>query len=397
MVSTAGAADWPRWLGPNYDGIAAESLDESFSADSVLWRVQVGIGFSSIAIAGDRVLTMGHDGNASSGKETLWCLDAADGSVKWSTSWEAPLLPNLHEGGPAATPTIDGDQVIVLGKNGKLSSFGLETGKLNWRRDLLADTGQAKAPEWGFAGSPLRLEDLLIVEAGMTLALDPETGDIRWRSQPFRAAYGSPAPLQYDGRTYLAVLKTEGLVVLDAENGGTMAFEPWETAFNTNATTPIVDGDSIFISTGYDRGAALFQFDGRELVKRYENQSLCTHMNNAVLIDGYLYGFDGTAHRGRPTEFVCLEWESGKERWRVSPREGLGCGSLIGTSNGKLLILTEKGELAVAPASPRRFDLDDRAQVLGGRCWTPPALAGGRFFARNSRGDLVCVGSFERP
>ncbi len=198
----------------------------------------------------------------------------------------------------------------------------------------------------------------------------------------------------------LAVLKTDGLVVLDARAGGTVAFSKWETPFSTNATTPVVHEEKIFISTGYDRGAALFELGERHMVKRYENQLICNHLNNSVLVEGHLFGFDGTAHRGRPTEFVCMDFDTGTERWRVPAGEGLGCGSLIATSNRMLLILTERGELVAAPAIPDEFAIQQRAQVLGGRCWTSPALANGRIYCRNSRGDLVCVDlreNCERP
>ncbi|MCB1063820.1 MAG: PQQ-binding-like beta-propeller repeat protein [Verrucomicrobiae bacterium] len=384
--------DWSRWRGPDENGVARETLPPDFDAEALVWRAQVGVGFSSPVIVSGRLYTLGHDGSKPDGQETLWCLDAKTGEVVWSDSWPAPLLSNLHEGGPGATPTVANDRVFSLGKNGDLLCHEATSGKVMWKRDLLADTGMKKAPEWGFAGSPYLMEGQLIVEAGVTLSLDPKNGEILWRSQPFRPAYGTPVRFKVGEVERLAILKTDGLVILDPVNGGTVSFEPWETSFDTNATTPIVSGASIFVSTGYDRGCALFHFDGRTLNRRYENQSLCTHMNNAVLVDGHLYGFDGTAHRGRPTEFVCIEFESGKERWRVSPDEGLGCGSLISTSDGQLLILTEKGELVVAPASPEGFRMLSRAQVLGGRCWTPPSFADGLLYARNSRGDLVCVG-----
>ncbi len=394
MLSLAAAgrgvcADWPQWRGPDENGIAREKLPKDFDAEEIVWRARVGIGFSSLAIAEGRLFTLGHDG----GKETVWCLDAKTGKMIWSDEYEAALLPNLHEGGPAATPTVNGDRVITLGKDGKLHCYQVTDGSPLWKRDLLRDAGMPKPPEWGFAGSPLVMGKRVLVEAGMTLAIDRENGGILWRSQPFRPAYGSAARFKQEGAERIAVLKTDGLVVLDPENGGTLAFEKWETPFQTNATTPIVRGSSLFISTGYDRGCALFQFDGRHLLKRYENEKMSTHMNNAVLIDGHLYGFDGTAHRGRPTEFVCLELESGRERWRVPPKQGLGCGSLIATSDGQLIVLTEKGELVIAAASPDGFTIRSRDQVLGGRCWTPPALAGGRIYARNARGDVVCVGA----
>jgi outer membrane protein assembly factor BamB len=390
-LSSAAAEDWPHWQGPDRNGIARERLPENFDAETVLWRAPVGTGFASVAVSGGRVFTAGHDGAKDGGRETLWCLDSTTGKVIWSDSHEAALLPNLHEGGPAATPAVDGDRVYSLSKDGQVRCHETATGRLLWKRDVLKDSGLSAPPEWGFAGSPLVLGDRVIIEAGATFALDKATGEIGWRSQPFRPAYGSPVIVPHQGSPRLAVLKTDGLVVLDSDHGGTLAFTRWETPFETNATTPIVHGASLFVSTGYDRGCALFQFDGMALTKRYEHQLMCNHMNNSVLMDGHLYGFDGTAHRGRPTEFVCLEIESGRERWRVSPDEGLGCGSLIGTADGKLIVLTEKGELLIAQASPEGFEPVSRAQVLGGRCWTSPVLSGGRVFCRNARGDLVAV------
>ena len=392
-LGSGGAAeggDWPKWRGPSGTGMADEALAEEFDAESVLWRKRIGTGYSSIVVAEGRAFTMGHE----KGEEILWCLDALGGEEVWAARWSAPLLDNLHEGGPSATPLVsENGNVFALGKNGDLVCCDSETGKKLWHVDLISVAGLKGAPEWGFSGSPVMVDGNLLIEAGSTLAFDPGSGALKWRSQPFRPAYGSPAPFEHSGQSFLATLKTDGLAILSAENGGTVAFSPWETAFDTNATTPIVSQGGIFVSTGYDRGCALFRFDGRALSKRYENQLLCTHMNNAVLFDGHLYGFDGTAHRGRPTEFVCLEWESGRERWRVPPAEGLGCGSLIATNDGKLLILSERGELVIAEASPEEYLPGARAQILGGRCWTPPVLANGVLYARNARGDLVAAGA----
>jgi outer membrane protein assembly factor BamB len=392
FASPAGAGDWPKWLGPKGSGVADEALPAGFDPESVAWRASVGTGFSSVAVAGRMVFTLGHDGAKQGGKETIWALDAATGKVVWSASYEAALLPNLHEGGPAATPAVVENRVFTLSKDGQAHCHDAATGRLLWRRDLLAESGLKNPPEWGFAGSPLPMGKAIVFEAGSTMALDPKTGDLIWKSQPFRPAYGSPVFWEQQGIRRLAVLKTDGLVVLDADNGGTLAFERWETSFDTNATTPIVSGDSLFVSTGYDRGCALFHFDGRKFSKRYELPVMCNHMNQSVPLDGHLYGFDGTAHRGRPTEFVCIEVGSGKERWRVPPGEGLGCGSVIATADGRLVILSEKGEMVIARADPAAFKIEARAQILGGRCWTPPVLSGGRVFARNSRGDVVALG-----
>jgi hypothetical protein len=68
----------------------------------------------------------------------------------------------------------------------------------------------------------------------------------------------------------------------------------------------------------------------------------------------------------------------------------LGKGSLIASDN-KLIILSERGELVIADANPQGFKELSRTQILGGKCWSAPALANGRIYARNATGDLVCA------
>jgi outer membrane protein assembly factor BamB len=392
LTSSAPAADWPQWRGPNEDGISRERLPAKPDFSETLWQRKVGVGFSSVAVAGGQVFSLGHSGAKDGGRETVWCLDAATGKELWQQSYPAPLVDRFYEGGPGATPTVRGGRVFTYSKHGRLHCYEAATGAKVWERDLVAEAGLAALPEWGFACSPYFLsEDTLLIEAGATFALDPASGAVRWRGEKFTPAYGTPQAFTNGGRRLIAVMKTEGLVVLEAAGGKTIATAPWKTAFDTTATTPIVHDGLIFISTGYDRGAALFELADGALKRHYEHKVMCNHMNNSVLIGGHLYGFDGTAHRGRPTEFVCLDFVTGQEKWRVPPGTGLGCGSVLGTAEGTLLILSERGELVTAPATPVGFQLTTRHQVLGGRCWTVPVLADGRVYCRNARGDLVCV------
>lgn len=386
------AADWPQWRGSNEDGISTERLPARPDFNETLWQKKVGVGFSSVAIADGRVFTMGHIGAKSGGDETVWCFDGATGKEVWKHSYPAPLIDRFYEGGPGATPTVRGGKVFSYSKHGRLHCYEAATGKLVWQRDMMAEAGLDAPPEWGFACSPYFLsDDTLLIEAGPTFALDPATGRVKWKGEPFTPAYGTPKAFASGGRKLVAVMKTEGLTVLDATSGKTIATTPWKTSFDTTATTPIVHDGLIFISTGYDRGCALFELNGSALKPRYEHKAMCNHMNNSVLLDGHLYGFDGTAHRGRPTEFVCLEFASGKEKWRVPASEGLSCGSLMATADGTLLILSERGEMLTAPATPTGFKATARHQVLGGRCWTVPVLADAKVYCRNARGDLVCV------
>ena len=220
-----------------------------------------------------------------------------------------------------------------------------------------------------------------------TFALDKKTGETKWKSQVYRD--GSPTCFTHGKTNLIAVLKTDGLVILDAANGKTLAFEKWETSYRTNATTPIVQGDKIFISTGYKRGCALFQYKNGKLTKIYENRNLSTHMNNAIPVDDFLYGFDGNAHMAGPKDFVCIRFSTGELKWRQKDG-GLMVGSLI-VAGDRIIALGQRGEVAIAPVDSEKFSPLTREQVIGGRCWTPPVLAHGMLYLANARGDLVCL------
>ena len=382
------AVDWPYWLGPNGDGTSSES-EWSNEMNDPTWKSKVGIGFSAVSIANGKLYTMGHDGKKTGGQETVYCLNAQTGKSIWTHSYPAPLIDYLHEGGPCSTPTVDGSTTYAISKHGLLHAYQGKDGKVIWKKDMMKEAGMKRPPEWGFAASPYVLGDQLIIEAGATYSLNKKNGEIIWKSKTYRPAYGTPTHFKPGGKSIIAVLKTDGLVLLDSKNGKTLAFEKWETSYRTNASTPIVQGDKIFISTGYQRGCALFQWKEGKLQKLYENKILSTHMNHAILADGFLYGFDGNVHMAGKKDFVCMEFLSGKEQWRVSDR-GLMVGSLM-VAGKRMIILGQRGELVFAKVNPTKFDEFNRDQAIGGRCWTMPVLSNGLLYLRNARGDLHCI------
>ena len=386
-ISFLSAADWPRWLGPDGTGVSNEK-DWQPNLEKIAWKAKVGLGFSAVSVADGRLFTMGHDGIKQGGKETVWCLDSTTGKRLWSNSYEAQLVDYLHEGGPCATPTVDGETVYSISKDGRLNAYLAAKGTLLWSKNMMTAAGMKKPPEWGFAGSPYVLDDLLIIEADYTFALKKDSGKEVWRSKKYRHAYGSPVAFPQGSKTLIATLKTDGLVILNAKDGATVAFEKWETSYRTNSTTPIVSGDKIFISTGYRRGCALFKFKGNALTKIYEKKTLSTHMNNAILVGDYLYGFDGNVHMAGPKDLVCINFSTGEEQWR--DKSNLQVGSLIVADN-RIIALGQRGEAAIATVSPKGFKPIVREQVIGGRCWTSPVLANGYLYLRNARGDLVCL------
>lgn len=377
---------WPNWMGPDRDGISIETGWKSEWPEEglpVAWNRLIGIGFSSISIADGRLFTMGHI----DGEEIVWCLNATTGEELWSHRYPCDLHDNLHDGGPGSTPTIDGDRVYTVGKEGQLFCLNAETGKVLWEVLLQKDL-DVRLPEWGFSSSPVIDGDSLILEAGRLVSYDKRTGKKKWQSAEHTAGYGSAAIFSREaGQPMIASLDCDGLRVTKLTSGEEVAFRPWSSPFRTNATTPIVDGDKIWISTAYNVGCGLFQFDGRSLKEVYANKDMRNHFNNSILLDGYLYGFDGNSNLGRIVQLTCMDLKTGKVAWK---QKGMGCGSLM-IADGKLLILSETGLLILAKASRDGFEELASSPFLTGRCWTVPVLFNKRVYGRNATGNLVCV------
>ncbi len=384
-AAAANVGSWPNWLGPNHNGVSHErgwKAHLSETGTPIAWRKEVGAGYSSVAVAEGRAYTMGHQG----GQEIVTCLDAATGEEKWTHRYSGALVNNLHSGGPGATPTVDGDHVYTLGREGQLYCLRTSDGQVVWSKQLSSELGTA-LPEWGFTCSPWVRGDALIVEAGRVAALDKHSGKLLWKSKAFRPGYGSPVVFSHGENELVAVLNNDQLLIVSADDGSKVAGYDWETGYATTSTTPIVSGDLFFISSGYNKGCALLRLTGDGLQAVYANQNMRNHMNNSVLWKGHLYGFDGNSNSSRNAKLVCLEHRTGRVKWSA---RGLGCGSLM-LADEKLILLSDKGELVIAEASPGDFKEISRLKVLEATCWTMPVLAGGRIYCRNDAGKLVCV------
>lgn len=380
------ANSWPNWMGPERNGISHETGWSSAWPDDdlpVAWSAEIGIGFSSISIDRGRLFTMGHI----DGEEFVWCLDADSGREIWKHQYPGELVDNLHEGGPGSTPTIDGDRVYTLGKEGQFYSLDFDTGKVVWEKQLQKDL-DVRLPEWGFASSAMISGNHLLLEGGRVVSYDKRTGDKNWQTPVHEAGYGSAAVFTHkDQVQYVATLDCEGFRVLKLEDGSEVAFASWPSPYRTNATTPIVAGNRIFISTAYNVGCGLFEFDGRSLKNVYTKRDMRNHFNNSILHEGYLYGFDGNSNLGRVVQLTCMKLDTGEVAWR---QRGMGCGSLMIADN-KLLILSEHGELILAKATHTGYEELSRSAFLSGRCWTVPVLLNQRVYGRNAAGNMVCV------
>lgn len=385
VVISATADDWPSWMGPQLDGVSRErGWSTEWPADGLpeVWEKQIGIGFSSVSIVDGTLYSTGHE----DGQETVWCLNSKTGAEIWSHSYPAELNDNLYEGGPGATPTVDGDFVYTLSIDGRLLCLNRKFGDVIWHKDLQSDL-DVELHEWGFNSSPMILEDQLILQGGRIVSYDKATGSKNWQSGRHSAGYGAVRAFAHAGQTLLASLDCDGLRITNATDGAEVAFTTWKSPYRTNSTTPIIVNDTIYISTGYNIGCALFRLKDGELIQVYASKKMRNHFNNSILFDGYLYGLDGNSNLGRVVTLTCMNFDTGEVQWK---QNGFGCGSVT-VADSKLLILSEKGELVVAEANPKELRELARSPFLSGRCWTVPVLVDGKVYGRNAKGTLKCV------
>jgi len=384
FTATAFAEDWPTFRGLTRDGVSTEKgWKAEWPADGppVAWKAEVGLGFSSIVVAQGRVATAGH----ASGKDTVFCFDAASGKELWKHSYPAELGDKFYEGGTTGTPTWDGGRLYWLSRWGDLICFEGADGKIVWQTQIAKETG-APIPMWGYTGAPLVQGKVLILNIGEAgAAVDQATGKLVWKSAEKDGGYSTPLPLVRDGQALTVLTNGENYLAVNPATGKEAWRFRWLTEYGVNAADPVVSGDQMFISSGYGKGGTLLQLGAAEPQPVWKTKALRTQLNAAVLHEGHLYGVDGDTTA--KATLKCLEWKTGKEKWA---EPGFGSGGVI-VADGKLIALSAMGELMIAPASPAGFKPTTRAQVIAPKCWTAPVLANGVVFCRNSKGQVVAL------
>jgi outer membrane protein assembly factor BamB len=379
------STEWPRFLGPERNGTSPDAaLVRAWLEGGLteLWRRPIGEGFSGITTRENLVFTMDADGR----DEYVFALGASDGRERWRLRTGPSPRDNYGGHGPRVTPTVDRDEVFTVSAEGVLFALDARTGAVRWKRSLAQELGW-RPPAEGTSSSPLVEGDRIFLMIGggsgrAVAALDRRAGKSLWTSQDDRTSYSSPVLLTLGGRSQALFLTGSRLIALEPGNGTLLWSYPWETYDFVNVATPILAGeDRVFISSGYDQGAALVRVspnapNGREEVWR--NREMKNHFNNSVHHEGVLYGFDNAFLKA-------LDAATGSTLWRA---RGFGTGSLI-LAGGHLVLLSDEGELALALPSRTELRVLSRVPALAGQSWTPPSLARGRLYLRNQR-EIAC-------
>lgn len=414
LAATVFAEDWPQWRGSGRDGIWRETgIVQNLDDLEVLWRTEISNGYSGPTIAEGRVYITDRLTRPDQ-VERVHCFDAADGDPIWSHSYECRYVKVGYPDGPRASVTIDQGRAYSLGSMGHLFCFDAAKGDVLWKKDLKT-LYDIKIPIWGIAAAPLVEDNLLILHIGgenaCIVALDKVTGAEKWRALDDRASYSAPIIIEQAGKRVLVCWTGDSVSGLDPVTGKVYWGHPFTpTKMVLNIATPVFENGYLFVSAFYD-GSLLLKVDPDTLTvekvwrrigeSERNTDSLHCCISTPVIQGEHIYGVDSYG------EFRCLDLLTGDRVWEsLKPVPGDRWSNIhMVRHEDKIWMFNERGELIISKLSPKGFEEISRVKIIeptegqlgsrGGVCWSHPAFANKRIYARNDR-ELVCIDLSEK-
>jgi outer membrane protein assembly factor BamB len=413
-VSLARADDWPQWRGPARSGISKETgLLKQWpeKGPQLLWKLKgdgVGFGFSSFAVVGDVLYTLGTKGN----DEYIIAFDVVRRGNVWNTKI-GPIFTfkgNTWGDGPRSTPTIDGNYLYALGGQGELVCVDItQKGKEVWRKNLIKDFNGQMMSEWGYSESPLVDGERLICTPGgadgTLAALDKKTGAVIWRSKELKhlAPYTSVTAAEINGvRQYIQLGtlsdKNDGFLSgVAAADGKVLWYTPLFKGYvySLASSPPIVVDNTVYVTylsettSNCHRFAIDKDFQVKDLYTGKSNNAIKNNHGGVVLVGDHIYGYSERAG------WVCQDFKTGKALW--NERDAIEGGGSIIAADGRLYIYTDQGEVILAEANPKewteisRFKIPETSKLRpmaetssSAHIWAHPAIASGRLYLRDA-------------
>jgi outer membrane protein assembly factor BamB len=421
--STAGADDWPGWMGSSRDGVYRETgiIDEVPAEGlDIKWRKPIQGGYAGPAVAAGRVFVFDYQKESGeafnnpdqranlNGKERITALNADTGNRIWQRAYDCPYSIS-YPAGPRCTPTVDGDFVYLLGSEGDLKCLRADDGQLVWSRSLKRDFA-AEVPIWGYAAHPLVDGDLLYTMVGGTgqgiVAFDKQTGEVRWKALDAKAGYCPPSIIEAGQTRQLIVFHPDGIVSLEPKSGKQYWSIPIQPLYEMSIARPMVDGNLMFAS-GIRTEAILIELAtdrpaATELWRGEPKNAVYSANTTPLFVGGIIYGTD--CNEG---SLIAVSSKDGSRLWKTFEATKPGERRFIkhGTAfltriadTDRYLVMSETGDLQIARLTEQGYEDLGRFRVLEptGECfgrsvvWSHPAYANRTAYIRNDK-EIVAV------
>ncbi len=371
--------DWPGWRGLHRDARVAWLPEQLPDAAEFAWSAGLtSDGIGGIAVAADCVVVASRD--ALDQRDIIQCFGQESGDELWRHGYEAPGKLD-YGNSPRATPLIDGGNVYTLGAFGQLTCIELESGIVLWQRSLNRDFAAAELT-WGHAGSPLMVNDQLIVQPGgkeaSLVALDPESGETLWQSAGAAASYSSLVPAPHAGGIQVIGFDKTTAGGWDAATGKRLwTIEP-DVAGDFNVPTIIVDGSRLVLASE-NNGTRIHHLDanghaGAEPAGASPDLAPDTH--SPVIVNGFVVGVWN--------DLFALRLDDEFQTAHSLQDNAFFANTSLIAGPDRVLALSEQGELLLVGVGADGLRLLDRLALTDEklRILAHPALAGDSLFAR---------------
>ena len=379
--TVAFSQDWPQWLGTKRDATVTGFKTPSTWPSELkqIWKVNVGFGDATPVLSHNRLYLNTRQGS----DEVILCLDALTGKEIWKDQYssEAVTGPASSHPGPRSTPAISDGKIVTFGATGILSCIEVASGKLLWR----IENPTKAVPQFFTSMSPLIIDKVCIVhiggkDKGEVLALNLETGTVKWKWSGDGPSYASPAIMTYGGEKQIIIQTEKNLIGLDFTNGKLL----WQVATPVqqrfyNCSSPYINGQVIYY-TGQGTGIKALEviksnnnFITKEL---WSNTEVGAKWNTPVLKNGFLYGFSDLKR------IYCVNATSGKTAWIDNSVTGdfatlVDCGSV-------LIGLPSTGNLIIFKPDPSHFTQIAKYKVSETPVYAFPVIAGNHIYIKDA-------------
>ena len=382
--------DWPGWRGHGNDAIVTGTgLFESGETYGfkLRWKVELGSGYSSVSIAHGMAVTMFSDDT----DDYVIAFDAMNGEERWRYRIDKTHLGRFGSlNGPISTPLIADGKVVCLGPRGQFFALNANTGKLLWSHHLVETHGVAAPLVYGFTSSPIRYDNILILETSnpdgsAVTGFDLTNGEILWKAGNDSIAFQSPFLVHINDKPQVVVPTTSYIYGLEPTSGQILwEFQHTERpGFGSMNLNPIALGNNnIYLKAlqGEFQAIRINEVEGTYSAEEiWKTRRLQRSYVVPVVHEDYIYGLNGRF-------FSCFDAKTGKVAWK-SRQPGDGFPMLI---DGHLVTMTKKGSLHLAEASPEGYQDIASIKVFSDLAWTPPSYANGHVYVR-STGEIACV------
>ena len=387
-------ADWPQWRGPNRDSVSPETglaLEWGVTPPKPLWQVNVGLGYSSMAVAAGKLYTEGW--NWRNGNNTVACLDAVTGKAIWKYGYPAGSGVWLDVGrghipdfmGARATPAIDGNRVYTLGTDGQAFCFAADSGKILWQRRLAKEKDANINGDWWLSASPLVVGNKVILGSkGGGIAVDKLTGKTLWSVGNETAGLSSPSLFQRQGKLCLQLRSSSTIYTVDPDTGKIIWTYTWWNG--SDSADPLVIGDNLLMGGAYSRGSSCIPIGSTTPL--WKGNTVIPEVSSPILYKGLIYCETGYGEG----PIACINPVDGTHKFTTTGTLNFVNHLIV---DGKLIAMAYNGVTNVYDILPDRFKFlgsyTPPGKQVSDTWWTQPIIAQGRLYLRSWRGDLLAL------